>query len=156
MGCFSRCKIDDRTEVCDCDKYCFLIPKEFGGGYIEEQYQGYGRVGEYDWYELLAIWNCPKKCKFKDDIYLPLKPEDELTKYNRNLGIDIGCYAKDMIKLKYPLRVVSTNAKSFVYEDYDGKFSIDAPGQGWDESSVYAEELFHINHYLEEEKTNAN
>ncbi len=67
MGSFSWLKADDLTNVENivCGKpFKLLIPQKFGGGYIKDYYQDYGRVGykldgteRYDIYELLAFWN---------------------------------------------------------------------------------------------------
>ncbi len=67
MGTFSFFKADGLTRVANIVEgrpFKFLIPKEFGGGYILEKYQGYGYVGKtwigvprQDMFELLAIWN---------------------------------------------------------------------------------------------------
>lgn len=49
----------------------FLIPKEFGGGYIKNKYQDFGHLGKkedgsprYDMYELLAFWNNAKDLQY--------------------------------------------------------------------------------------------
>ena len=67
MGSFSWLKADELTRVKNVayDKpFKFLIPKEFGGGFIKDHYQDYGYLGtkedgtpKYDMYELLAFWN---------------------------------------------------------------------------------------------------
>ena len=79
-----------------------LIPKEFGGGYIvEDYYQGYGVFGGKDIYALVAKWNCPEKCS--GDV-----------EENRIVGIDIACYDKDNAALKYPIKITE---KLMKYED---------------------------------------
>lgn len=122
MGSFSWLKADDLTKVANIVEgktYKFLIPKEFGGGFIKNEYQGYGRLGvkedgnpKYDMYELLAFWNSECKIPFetitikeelKYDGEFPLMKEiDKYTDDNRSLGIDIGCYNGQIDKLKYP------------------------------------------------------
>ena len=67
MGSFSWNKSDELTSIenVSCDApFKFLIPKEFGGGFIKDNYQDYGYLGrkdeggpKYDMYELLAFWN---------------------------------------------------------------------------------------------------
>ncbi len=137
MGSFSWNKADDLTKVENIayDKpFKFLIPKEFGGGFIKDYYQDYGSLTNgnktYDMYELLAIWNEPSKVKFNGE-YNPLKEIDEHTDFNRCLGIDIGCYDEDIDKLKYPLKLVSVSFKE-TYEDLD-KPSYGDPDQGFGE-----------------------
>jgi hypothetical protein len=84
MGSFSWLKADNADEVLNVvfnEPFRFLIPKEFGGGYIDDVYHDYGYLGidnpdipwlvtneygklikynmnfKYDMYELLAFWN---------------------------------------------------------------------------------------------------
>ena len=138
MGSFSWNKADDLTQVENIAymrPFKFLIPKEFGGGFIKDYYQDYGYLGynedgseKYDMYELLAFWNCPDKVIHNGDFPL-LKEIDEYTDKNRNIGIDIGCYDADISKLKYPLKLVSVSYEG-VYEDLD-KPSYGDPDQGF-------------------------
>ena len=69
MGCFSWMRADKttkRSNIVDGDSYKILIPKEFGGGFIKDHYQGYGRVlwdtkdNMADLYGILAYWNIRK------------------------------------------------------------------------------------------------
>lgn len=76
---------------------------------------------------MLVIWNDPNKVKFNGE-YNPLKEIDEHTNFNRNLGIDIGCYDEEIDKLTYPLKLVSVSFKGS-YEDLD-KPSYGDPDQG--------------------------
>ena len=113
-----------------------LIPKEFGGGYIEDTYQDYGNLGtkedgspKYDLYELLAFWNNDRPYfhgagkTVKDNLHYNgdfpnLKEIDEFTDANRSIGIDIGCYDREIDRLKYPLKLVNVSyAKNHTYED---------------------------------------
>ena len=138
MGSFSWNKADDLTNIENIahgDEFKFLIPREFGCGFIKDKYQDYGYLGikengepKYDMYELLAIWNCPDKVKFNGE-FNPLKEIDEHTDFNRCLGIDIGCYDKDIDKLKYPLKLVSMEYNG-EYEDLK-KPSYGDPDQGF-------------------------
>ena len=138
MGSFSWNKADDLTNIENilCGKsFKFLIPKEFGGGFIKDKYQDYGYLGnkengeeKHDMYELLAIWNCPDKVKFNGE-FNPLKEIDEHTDFNRSLGIDIGCYDYEIDKLKYPLKLTSGSFKGN-YEDLN-KPSYGDPDQGF-------------------------
>lgn len=136
MGTFSwlRANVDtEKANIAWGDKYACLIPKEFGGGYIEDLYNGYGLMGcrengspEYDLYELLAFWNKDTKYNGKtigdylkyDGEFPNLKEIDEFTDANRSIGIDIGCYDREIDRLKYPLKLVNVSyAKNHTYED---------------------------------------
>lgn len=145
MGSFSWLKADELTKVENIacgSSFKFLIPKEFGGGFIKDHYQDYGYLGvkedgnpKYDMYELLAFWNhiqidnVINGLKYSS-MFPPLMKEiDEFTRYNRNIGIDIGCYDNQINKLKYPLKLVSASYKG-TYEDLD-KPSYGDPNQGF-------------------------
>lgn len=139
MGSFSWNKADDLTNIENIahgDEFKFLIPREFGCGFIKDKYQDYGYLGikengepKYDMYELLAIWNVPEMCKFDVPFKDTLKEIDEYTDFNRSIGISIGCYDKDIDKLKYPLKLVSMEYNG-EYEDLK-KPSYGDPDQGF-------------------------
>lgn len=148
MGSFSWLKADGLTKISNIVQdagFKFLIPIEFGGGYIKDFYQDYGYLGakadsspKYDMYELLAFWNKDAKDKDGNSIVSQLKYDgefpkmkeiDQYTYENRLLGISIGCYDKDIDKLKYPLKLVSPSCK-LTYEDID-KPSYGDPNQGF-------------------------
>lgn len=138
MGSFSWNKADKLTKVENIaygKPFKFLIPKEFGGGFMFDYYQDYGYLGtneddseKYDMYELLAFWNCPDKVKYNGKFPL-LKEIDEYTDENRHIGIDIGCYDEDKVKLKFPLKLVSASYQG-AYEDLDRPSYTD-PDQGF-------------------------
>lgn len=161
MGSFSWLKADDLTKVANIAygrPFKFLIPKEFGGGFIKDTYQDYGYLGtkedgspKYDMYELLAFWNkdmvygeySSELVKSRlhwqeediegDDSNPPVMKEiDEYTDKNRRIGIDIGCYDYEVDKLKYPLKLVSASFKG-CYEDLI-KPSYNDPNQGFGET----------------------
>ena len=130
MGSFSWLKADKLTKVANVaygKPFKFLIPKEFGGRYIKDRYQGYGYLGskkdgnpKYDMYELLAFWN-------KELVLGELKSENpvsglkEIDKYsdeNRLWGINIGCYDDQVNRLRFPLKLVSCSFKG-TYEDLE-------------------------------------
>lgn len=138
MGSFSWNKADDLTSIENVaydTSFKFLIPIEFGGGFIKEKYQGYGKLGtkddgepKYDMYELLAFWNNADGLKYNGEFPL-MKEIDEYTDFNRITGINIGCYDWQIDRLKYPLKLVSASFKG-TYEDVlDGSFS--DPDQGF-------------------------
>lgn len=138
MGSFSWNKADNLTaieNVANNKPFKFLIPKEFGGGFIKDKYQDYGYLGtkengepKYDMYELLAFWNEAEGLKYNGEFPL-MKERDEFTDHNRRLGINIGCYGEDVLKLKYPLKLVSCSYKG-TYEDLK-TYSLSDPDQGW-------------------------
>lgn len=154
MGSFSWLKADRLTKAANVSygsPFKFLIPKEFGGGYIKDHYQDYGHLGvksdgepKYDMYELLAFWNSHIVKSFEEKtIYdslnwtgkyegvpIPLMKEiDEFTDKNRGYGIDIGCYDNQIKKLKFPLKLVSIKNKQS-YEECEG-ISLGDSEQGW-------------------------
>lgn len=162
MGSFSWLKADGLTQIRNVavDKpFKFLIPKEFGGGFIKDYYQDYGFLGtkedgspKYDIYELIAFWNAamkmPTYVNRHDDTlnvsydgslvrdhlmwdgYFPLLKEiDKYTNTNRCVGIAIGCYDKEVDQLMYPFKLVSASYKG-TYEDCEGK-SYNDPDQGF-------------------------
>ena len=138
MGSFSWTKADELTAIENIaygTSFKFLIPKEFGGGFIKDQYQDYGYLGikddgepKYDMYELQAFWNKAENLKY-DGKFPLMKEIDEHTDINRNKGIDIGCYDKEILKLKYPLKLVSASFKG-TYEDLE-TCSLGDPDQGF-------------------------
>lgn len=138
MGSFSWNKADNLTNIENVaydTPFKFLIPKEFGGGFIKDNYQDYGYLGtkedgepKYDMYEILAFWNKAEGLKY-DGEYPMMKEIDKYTDKNRLKGIDIGCYDKDIYKLKYPLKLVSASFQG-TYEDLD-TCSTGDPDQGF-------------------------
>jgi len=113
----------------------FLIPKEFGGGFIKDTYQDYGRLGakengmpKYDMYELQAFWNNAEGLLFDGEKPL-MKEIDEYTEDNRIKGLSIGCYDEEILKLKYPLKLVSESYEG-TYEDLE-TCSLGDPDQGF-------------------------
>jgi hypothetical protein len=138
MGSFSWNKADSLTNIENVaynTPFKFLIPQEFGGGFIKDTYQDYGYLGtkedgepKYDMYELLAFWNKLEGLKFDGD-YPLMKEIDEYTDDNRNKGIDVGCYDADILSLKYPLKLVSASFNG-TYEDLD-TCSLGDPDQGF-------------------------
>ena len=58
-----------------------------------------------------------------------MKEIDEYTDKNRNKGIAIGCYDEDILKLKYPLKLVSASFNG-TYEDLE-TCSLGDPDQGF-------------------------
>ncbi len=138
MGSFSWNKADSLTAIENVaygTSFKFLIPKEFGGGFIKDKYQDYGYLGtkedgepKYDMYELLAFWNNAEGLNYNGE-YPSMKDIDEHTWQNRRKGINIGCYDNEMLSLKYPLKLVSASFKA-TYEDLES-CSLGDPDQGF-------------------------
>lgn len=117
MGQFSwlDCKTGEQILDNVSRKSYVLVPKEFGGGHIEEHcYDGYGRFGGRDVYALVAEWNRPDLCIGDDE-------ED------RYIGIGIACYDEQNASLKYPIKI--THDENAVYEECEP--SLSDPDQGW-------------------------
>ena len=145
MGSFSWLKADNLTKIANVQygaPFKFLIPEEFDGGYIKDYYQDYGYLGtkedgtpKYDMYELLALWNHEAaeergyELRYDGEEIPMMKEIDQYTFYNRNVGINIGCYDKQIDRLKYPLKLVSCSYKGS-YEDLDTP-SYGDPNQGF-------------------------
>jgi len=156
MGSFSWLRAEmtiKRANITDGDKYKILIPKFLGGGYIADTYEDYGDINSFnnavyvdaegnktslkgfgtaDLYGLLFYFNEP------DSDLLPIKAKNVLdilkngkTSHQdiRHEGIEMGCYDKDVDKLKYPLKLVSMSYKES-YENCPGK-SYSDPNQGF-------------------------
>lgn len=138
MGSFSWNKADNLTQIENVaygTSFKFLIPIEFGGGFIKDKYQDYGYLGtkengqpKYDMYELLAFWNNAKGLEYDGEKPL-MKEIDEYTSANRIKGINIGCYSEQILKLKYPLKLVSVSYKG-TYEELK-TCSLGDPDQGF-------------------------
>lgn len=144
MGSFSWLRADKTTKrknLINGDVYKILIPKEFGGGYIKDIYYDYGYVFYYDdtrekadLYGILAYWNKCDGMIFDGDDY-PATMKDILERGrtcdqdNRLKGIDIGCYDKQVDRLKYPLKLVSASYKG-TYEECEMR-SYGDPDQGF-------------------------
>ena len=153
MGSFSFTKADGLTQVANIvigAPFKLLIPKEFGGGFIKDYYQDYGRIGtkedgtpKYDMLELVAFWNAEymlypyTTIKLKDKLiwdddgeseFPTMKEIDQYTNRNRKIGINITATFTDVKVLKYPLKLVSCSYKG-TYEECDG-ISFDDPYQG--------------------------
>lgn len=157
MGQFSWLDcVDNETQILDNverDVY-FLVPEEFGGGHILETcYDGYGRFGGYDAYDLVADWNRrylaenpdfelpvhQKKVsefpwyKFYSDLNLTSDKVVEMAMENkcffeyRWIGIELACYDDDNASLPYPIKI--THDETAIYEE-EGP-SLSDPNQGW-------------------------
>ena len=141
MGQFSWLDCITEEQIIDdkCKDVYVLIPKEFGGGFIEDTYFDYGYVfygekNEADLYGILAYWNGCDGMIYDGDEY-PNTMDDIIERGNTTLqenrckGIDIGCYDEQIDKLKYPLKLVSISYKG-TYEECEMR-SYGDPEQGF-------------------------
>lgn len=145
MGSFSFMYADggknNQANILPGDDVRVLVPALFGGGSLDGTYEDYGVVstddGGVDVYELLALWNSAELV----DVAVNLLGLDEeearvkfmggaFTRFARNVGIRIGCYDDDMVRLQYPLRVVPIENDSASYETVGG-VSVGDPNQGF-------------------------
>ncbi|MCQ2081646.1 MAG: hypothetical protein MJZ11_08300 [Lachnospiraceae bacterium] len=144
MGCFSwmYADINENMKMNKSKDSYLLVPPEFHkkyGKFIKETcYDGYGRMGSYDVYELVLEWNrkyinvdeltdnnqsfmimIKSYCKGLSDKKMTAlsrkigfgygNPDD----WKRLLGIGIACYDNQNAALKYPIKICSK------YIDYD-------------------------------------
>lgn len=147
MGQFSWLDCKTNEQIVDGkrrDVYV-LIPQEFGGGHIKETcYDGYGRFGGHDIYDLIVDWNidyldqvyanedtwhCDLIKNMHDD-FAKLKNGEQISREKRIFGIALACYDEDNVRLRYPIKI--THDKDAVYE-YCAP-SMSDPNQGWESS----------------------
>lgn len=146
MGQFSWIDCVNGTAILDnvYEKSYVLIPKEFGGGHIEEDcYDGYGNFGGKDIYDLIPVWNKEmipeiirraKNGHWKASIN-EREQEQFMNFYNgkpincplRYIGISMACYDEDNASLEYPIKI--THDSEAIYENC--KASKADPNQGW-------------------------
>lgn len=142
LDCITQKQIVDNKRE---DVYV-LVPKEFGGGHIEEKYyDGYGHFGGHDIYDLVVDWNVPyidqilkEKTEFRSG-WVEDYEEDFRRLWNgepirsgtekRVLGIAIACYDEDNGRIHYPIKI--THDPTAVYEQCG--YSLSDPNQGWEE-----------------------
>lgn len=152
MGQFSwlDCK-DPKRQILDnvFEDVYVLIPKEFGGGHIEESYyDGYGNFCGQDIYELVVDWNRDyleeyrKNRDFCCDWLQQYGSVDEAFEKmeKREIGISIACYDDDNNRIHFPIKI--THDPTAVYEECPP--SLSDPNQGWpaddDDDDEYSDE----------------
>ena len=149
MGQFSWIYSDTNKQLIDnrrADTY-LLVPKPFqekyGKAIYESCYDGYGRFGRYDVYDLIPEWNkemIPEiirrikagnwKCRTNENDITNLQNYYEgkpITCELRWLGIVMACYDEDNFALEYPIKITT---KEMEYENV--KPSESDPNQGWE------------------------
>lgn len=147
MGQFSWIYSDTKEQLINnhyADAY-LLVPepfqKKYGKSIHESCYDGYGRFGMYDVYELIAEWNkeiIPTVIKMINEGEWECDGMGELHNlqnfYNgediscplRYLGIILSCYDEDNRRIKYPIKITS---KEMEYSQVEPSKS--DPNQGW-------------------------
>ncbi len=147
MGCFSRKFSDVPGRLIIGKRAIVPIPPCFQDKYgvsqiKENSYDGHGRYGCYDIYDLVADWN-REFLSQNPDLYLPgqeevvsnfpwypfyadlsLSPEDIDRKMHeitndfeyRYIGIAISCYDEDNEKMKYPIKICKFE-KNAIYDN---------------------------------------
>ena len=156
MGQFSwmDCKDRDKQILDDVNRTSYLlVPKMYGGGHIaEECYDGDGRFGGQDVYDLVADWNrsfCDKVADLceagkwvcdtnKEDIenLRRFYRGEDITCEKRWIGIILACYDDDNFSLPFPIKI--TYDESAVYERCLPSYS--DPNQGWGYEEDYWDE----------------
>lgn len=149
MGQFSWIYSDTNKQVIDnrrADTY-LLVPKPFqekyGKSIYESCYDGYGRFGSYDVYDLIPEWNkemIPEiirrikngnwKCSTSENDVVNLQAYYEGKEIDcelRWLGIVMACYDEDNAALKYPIKITT---REIEYEEVAP--SLSDPNQGWE------------------------
>ena len=149
MGQFSWIYSDTLKQLID-NKFAntyLLVPKPFqekyGKAIYEEHYDGYGRFGRYDVYNLIPEWNkemIPEIIRrIKSGNWQCSTSENDITNLRnyyegksidcelRWLGIIMACYDEDNFVLDYPIKITT---KEMEYEDV--KPSKSDPNQGWE------------------------
>ena len=149
MGQFSWVYSDTNKQLIDnrkADTY-LLVPKPFqekyGKAIYESCYDGYGRFGRYDVYDLIPEWNkemIPEIIRrIKDGNWKCNTSENDITNLQnyyegkpitcelRWLGIVMACYDEDNFALEYPIKITT---KEMEYENV--KPSESDPNQGWE------------------------
>lgn len=160
MGQFSWLYCDSGKQMVDgkVKNSYLLVPREFGGGHIVENcYNGYGRMGGHDVYDLVADWNRewasqnPDYVTYRGDklsdygwypFYtdLTLSREEVIEKWKKTgdtrfwyewriIGIDLACYDEDNANLRYPIKIAEDEIS--IYERC--RPSDSDPNQGWEE-----------------------
>ena len=149
MGQFSWIYSDTNKQLIDnrkADTY-LLVPKPFqekyGKAIYESCYDGYGRFGRYDVFDLIPEWNkemIPEIIRrIKDGNWKCNTSENDITNLQnyyegkpitcelRWLGIVMACYDEDNFALEYPIKITT---KEMEYENV--KPSESDPNQGWE------------------------
>ena len=150
MGQFSWIYSDTNRQVVDnkrADTYLLVPPKfqdKYGKAIYESCYDGYGRFGGYDIYNLIPEWNketipeiirrrkngtwrCDSNVYDTDKNLQNYYEGKSITCELRWLGIVMACYNEDNFALEYPIKITSRML------DYNNVLpSKSDPNQGWE------------------------
>lgn len=151
MGQFSwlDCKTKEQVFDNEIRDVFALVPKEFAdkygeGGHIKEVcYDGYGRFGGYDIYDLIADWNrefIPIMLMYNEkgkwvnglseneiEVLKAFYEGKEISCPKRHIGISMACYDSDNRKLFYPIKITYNKYATYEYCEP----SLSDPNQGW-------------------------
>lgn len=161
MGQFSWLYSDTNKQLVDnkmADTYLLVPPpfqEKYGKAIYESCYDGYGRFGRYDVYDLVADWNREwakqnpnyttyRGQKLSDYAWYPfytdlsLSREEVIEKWKatkdeepwfdwRIIGIDLSCYDEDNFALGYPIKITT---REMEYNCVTPSKS--DPNQGWE------------------------
>lgn len=154
MGQFSWLYSDTGKQMLDnrrADSYLLVPPPfqdKYGKWIKEDCYDGYGRMGVYDIYDLILEWNrdfIPEAIRrikngnwhcstneldikeleyyYKNGEYEPFRASGE----KRWLGIVLACYDEDNFALEYPIKITSEPMEYDMASPSEGD-----PNQGWE------------------------
>jgi len=160
MGMFSWLYADTDRQMIDGKNHnsYLLIPsefvEEFGSHHIKETcYEGYGIMGAYDVYDLVAYWNKDFIYNNPDfvskavgrigdanwyEVFCRACPYNDFSSFKkffeqygtelRIVGIDIACYDEDNERIDNPIKIVESD--NLIYQQaYPSKSD---PNQGWE------------------------
>lgn len=162
MGQFSWIYADTHKQMIDDkrkDSYLLIPPKfqrKYGKSIVTHCYDGYGRFGEHDEYDVYALvaefnrdfipdlllmekrgeWNCPLDHLVSAETLLSYYSGEECEfETIRSIGITMACYDDDNARLPYPIKITEE------VRPYEWTLPSDAdPDQGWESDDGYNEE----------------
>lgn len=130
MGSFSWNRADNLGKyenISVGQPFKLLIPKEFGGGFIQDSYRGYGEIYDsktnklYDIYELFAFWNKHSVVPISDCTYHPMTIEVGDTVTIQIKSSDIHMFKEEALKFDgQSFKVIAKHGKPkmAVQDDY--------------------------------------
>ena len=132
FGEFSLIKADRDARYANIEKgqvIKFLIPKEFGGGYIRGKFDGTGLIREngvdYSIYELAGIWNSREIYKLVEEMgyenparkpYVDTPQNDKVTERIQNVGLMHTANEIEHVRAEFPVKIVTMDRR-LTYEE---------------------------------------